>query len=167
MPMDSKQLKVLTDLYALNLGYAQRLTADLPRDKWAFQPSPNMNHAAWVIGHLAGTSDFAASMLDGKPSSLPANWNAVYGNVSKALPDASIYADGKTLLETLTKSHERLVQALGQADEALLYQLPVIERLHSRFPMNLSFVIFAMLSHESIHLGQLSAWRRAQGLPSV
>ena len=32
---------------ALNLGYAQRLVADIPDAKMALQPVPEMNHAGW------------------------------------------------------------------------------------------------------------------------
>lgn len=43
----------LLHAWNLNLGYAKRLVADIPDDKMAIQPAPGINHAAWVLGHLA------------------------------------------------------------------------------------------------------------------
>lgn len=167
MAIDPKQLEIMLDLYGKNLDYALRLTANLPQEKWAHQPAPDMNHASWVIGHLARTSDVVGSMVDGKPSAQPENWGELFGPASKPSPDASTYADSATLLAALKTAHERVINALKTADAAVLYQPPAMERLRSRFPTTMSFVTFAMLSHESIHLGQLSAWRRVQGMPSV
>lgn len=167
MSFDPALRQLLVHHYGLNLDYARRLTADLSAKQWTLQPAPHTNHAAWVIGHLAGTSDFTAGLLDGKSPSLPESWNATYGQTSQPTADASLYADGKTLLATLTKAHERLTQAFLSADEATLNQPISIERMKPKFPTNVSFVIFAMLNHESIHLGQLSAWRRVQGLGTV
>ena len=50
-------LSPLIHTWNLNLGYAKRLVADIPDDQMAFQPAAHMNHAAWVLGHLACTAD--------------------------------------------------------------------------------------------------------------
>ena len=39
-------LAPLLHAWNLNLGYAKRLVADIPDDKMALQPAPDMNHAA-------------------------------------------------------------------------------------------------------------------------
>jgi hypothetical protein len=48
---------------ATNLDDAQRLSADIPDDTMVVQPAPGMNHAAWVLGHLACTADMLGDML--------------------------------------------------------------------------------------------------------
>jgi hypothetical protein len=167
MSDDLKQLAVMADLYAKNLDYAHKLTDELPAEKWAVQPAPGMNHAAWVIGHLARTSDFAATLIDQQPAVLPENWTTVFGPVSTPSADASIYPDGKALLDALDSAHQRLAGALQKQDLGILDQPPSVERLKSRFPTLRLFVTHVMLTHEMLHLGQLSAWRRVQGLPGV
>lgn len=167
MSLDPKHLEIMTNLYGKSLDYAQRLTADIPKDKWAYQPAPGVNHASWVIGHLARTSDVVGSMLDDKPHAQPQNWAELFGPVSKPSPDATIYSDSTTLRTALVESHQRVLDALKTIDLAVLDEPPAIERLRSRFPTALGFVTYAMLSHEMVHLGQLSAWRRVQGMPSV
>jgi hypothetical protein len=44
---------------------------------------------------------------------------------------------------------------------------PAPERMRSRFPTVANVLLGLMTSHFASHLGQLSAWRRAVGLPSV
>lgn len=160
-------INTILDLYGKNLEYAQKLVADLPADKWAFWPAPKMNHAAWVIGHLARTSDLAASLIDGKPTVHPEIWMTLFGPVSQPTDDASVYPAGAELLAELEKAHARLTQAMTKADLSVLDQPPALERLRGRFPTLRPFIFHVMLTHEMVHLGQLSAWRRVQGLPGV
>lgn len=167
MSIENKQLQVTIDLYAKNLEYAQKLTAELPADKWTFQPAAGMNHAAWVIGHLARTSDVVGSLLDKKPAAQPENWQHLFGPVSVPVADASAYPAGEVLIGALEAAHSRVTGALQAVDLAILDQPPTIERLVSRFPTLRPFVTHVMLTHEMLHLGQLSAWRRVQGMGQV
>ena len=64
-------LAPLLHAWNLNLGYAKRLVADIPDDKMALQPAPEMNHAAWVLGHLACTADMLGAMIGLKPVARP------------------------------------------------------------------------------------------------
>jgi len=49
----------LLHAWNLNLAYARRLVADLTEEQMTVQPSSGMNHAAWVLGHLACSGDTA------------------------------------------------------------------------------------------------------------
>jgi hypothetical protein len=42
-----------------------------------------------------------------------------------------------------------------------------LERWKATFPKVGSILGYLMLVHESTHLGQISMWRRVQGLPAV
>jgi uncharacterized damage-inducible protein DinB len=151
-----------------NLDYARRLVADLPDAKMAAQPVPGakMNHAAWVLGHLARTTDFIGSQF-GLTGVTPAAWADLFGGSSKpdAAPDR--YPNKATLLAALEEGHRRVADALRQVDSATLNQPPAAERLRARFPTVESMLIHMCVAHEQVHLGQLSAWRRAQSLPAV
>jgi hypothetical protein len=61
--MEAPMTDPLLHTWTLNLGYAKRLVADIPDDTMALQPAPGMNHAAWVLGHLACTADMLGDML--------------------------------------------------------------------------------------------------------
>ena len=47
--------------------------ADIPDDQIALQPAPGMNHAAWVLGHLACTADMLGAMIGLTPI-CPPEW---------------------------------------------------------------------------------------------
>ena len=155
--------------YAFNLTYARKLVEDVPADRMCEQPSIDgkavPNHAAWVIGHLANTCDFAGKLLGLEPAG-PHEWAQLFGNRSSPVPDPSRYPDKDALLKALEEGHARVASAFTQVDQA---------RLSARseagpaqfFPTVGEMVTFIMTAHEATHLGQLSAWRRAIGLKSV
>ena len=152
--------------YAFNLGYAKALVKDIHQDQHFLQPSNMPNHPLWVIGHLSSTAVFVASQL-GQSVEAPANLRELFGPTSRPGPqtaDTPTLAAMMTLLET---AHQRVAEGFLQASDDLLNDEPAIERLRTRFPTNGRFFTFAMTSHEALHLGQLSAWRRAAGLGSA
>jgi hypothetical protein len=155
-------------LYDRNLDYARRLIADVPAEKMAAQPVPGatMNHAAWVIGHLARTADFVGQQF-GLPAATPPAWGDLFGGGSK--PDAAPgrYPDKAVLLKALEDGHRRVAAALAGFDPARLEQPPADEKRRARFPTTAAMLIHMCVGHEQVHLGQLSAWRRAQKLPPV
>ena len=148
-----------------NLDYARRLVADLPQDQMAVQPQPAMNHPAWVLGHLARTTDFAASFFGVAPA-VPKAWEELFKGGSKPTSTAA-YPDKATLLQTLEGGHARVAEALRKAGPAALEQPPSNPKLCTRFPTTAHAVVHILIAHENMHLGQLSAWRRVQGLPAV
>ena len=160
-------LELATDLYKVNLGYAQKLVADIHDDQLCAQPVAGrvMNHAAFVLGHLAWTSDSVVRLLGVQPTGA-AEWKDLVGMGAKPLSDRSRYPLKAALLKALEDAHGRLLAAVSSAKPEVLAQ-PAPEQLRSRFP-TLGHLLLAMMTmHEATHLGQLSAWRRAQGLPSV
>lgn len=159
-------IRHLLHIYAQNLDYAKRLTKDLPAEKWAFQPAPKTNHAAWVIGHLAASADLTLTFV-GQPSTAPKDWEKLFGWNSSPSPDAKLYPAGATLIKALEDYHAQVAAAVQKVPAADFAKPFPIEAWRS-FAPTIGDAFFIMLgSHENIHLGQLSAWRRVQGLPSV
>ena len=152
--------------YNLTLSYAQRLAADVPDEQMCAQPVAGrvMNHPAFLLGHLAWAGDVACGML-GQPPAL-ADWKELFGQGAAPLADRSRYPSKAVLLKALEDAHGRVIDALTKAGPEVLTQLPP-ERMRSRFPTVANALLGLMTSHESTHLGQFSAWRRAMGLPSV
>ena len=101
----------LLHTWNLNLGYANRLVADIPDDKMAVQPAPGMNHAAWVLGHLAFTADMLGAMIGVKPV-CPADWAARFDWNSSPSNNASQYPSKATLRKVLEDAHATIAAAL-------------------------------------------------------
>lgn len=162
--------------YAFNLTYAKKLVADLSDAQMCAQPptapgtpgasGSGLNHAAWVFGHLAATTDWLAGFL-GLPPIQPAAWGELFGPKSKPLAEPAKYPGKAALLQALENGHRRVAEAYERADAATLDKPNPVEAFRLAFPTLGDLMAFGLTSHEALHLGQVSAWRRAQGLPSA
>lgn len=156
----------LLPVYDKTLDQARKLTAGLPVEKWTYQPAAQMNHASWVIGHLAHTGDYMAYLL-GDTMRSPESWHQLFGMQSEPVSDAAAYPEPGVLLTALEDAHARLNEKVKQAPEGIWNQPPIDAGLVQYFPTLGGFALLVLATHESFHLGQLSAWRRVQGLPRV
>lgn len=159
-------LAPLLHAWNLDLGYAKRLVADIPDEKMTLQPAPEMNHAAWVLGHLASTADMLGAMIDVKPV-CPPEWAALFDWNSSPSSDASRYPSKSVLLKTLEDAHAGIAAALPGVPASRWSESTPIEEIRRFLPTLGDCFVFVMAAHENIHLGQLSAWRRLQGMGRV
>ena len=104
-------------------------------------------------------------MVTGKAFDDPKH--APFGMLTRPEPDASIYPSKSELIGRFEQGHKDVTEALRAADESALNRDMPLERWQAPFPKVGSMLGYIMLVHESTHMGQISAWRRAQGLPSV
>ncbi len=156
----------LLHTWNLNLGYAKRLVADIPDDTMALQPAPGMNHAAWVLGHLACTADMLGAMIGVKPT-CPADWATRFDWNSSPSSDASQYPSKATLLQALEDAHATIAAALPDVPQSRWQETTPLEAVRGFLPTLGDCFVFVMAAHENMHLGQLSAWRRVQGMGRV
>ena len=151
--------------FKFNLDYAQRLVADVDDDKFADQPAPGMNHPAWILGHLATTNDFVVNMLGGDATVCPEAWSPLFTQGTTPEPDRSKYPSKNELLAALDQGHTNLAATLQAADDDTLAKENPVEGMRPLAPTIGDLATFICTIHEMLHLGQLSAWRRASGLP--
>jgi len=151
-------------IYAFLLGYAGRLVADVDDNRFADQPSPGINHPAWLLGHLCVVADRGAELL-GSPRSLPASWHADFGTGSLPRPDRVSYPAKAELTAALRSSHARL-DALARAVTSEVADGPnPVGFLRDALPTVGDLLAHLLTSHEASHIGHLSNWRRQVGLP--
>ena len=158
--------KQILNTFGFNLTYTKMLVDDIPADRMCELPGGLDKHPAWVLGHLAEACESFCAML-GQEYQAPADWKELFASGSKPTTDAAKYPDKAAFVTALEKGHERLAKAFADAPASVLDQPLGMEEIRPMFPTVGDFVVFALTSHEGIHLGQLSAWRRAQGLPAV
>jgi hypothetical protein len=155
-------------LYAFLLDYARMLAADIDEAELARQPVSGMNHPAWILGHLALCTDFALMLL-GEPKACPKEWSGLFGPGSTLTTDRAAYPSKADLLAALESGHERVGRAAERIDPARLgeahpFRLAFLEGKIDTVGLMLAHLL---TTHEAAHLGQLSAWRRAMGMPGV
>ncbi len=160
-------LQIAAPLFEQNLAYARRLVADLSDDQMTTQPVGTcvLNHAAFVIGHLAWVCDFGVTLL-GEGAAVDPKWRDIFSLTAKPVSDRSVYLSKAVPVKAFEDAHIRLVTLALAAKPELLQQAPP-ERFRNRFPMLAHLMLHMLTNHEAVHLGQLSAWRRACGLPAV
>lgn len=148
-----------------NLDYARKLVADLSEDQMAVQPAPGMNHPAWVLSHLNVYHPVIEHVIKGEMFDDPKGHP--FGMQSKPVADRSVYASKDELVSAFVAGHERVERALRLATDTLWSQAVVLPRWQQFMPTAGVALPYLMLVHENTHFGQVSAWRRVQGLPSV
>lgn len=157
----------ITITWKRNGAYGERLVQDLTRDQWLSQPVDGlvMNHPAWVVSHLNLYGDLAVRMIRGEVVDDPADH--AYGQKSRPLADPSAYAKPDELIARWRAIHADGIEALVAIDDKLLMSSTPLERWRTLHPRIGEMAVTLMVKHEAAHLGQLSAWRRAMGLPPV
>lgn len=152
-----------------NSDYAPKLVADLSQEQMTAQPSvaPSLpsNHPAWVLSHLNVYIPIIAAIIKGEMFDDPKGHQ--FGMTSKPEADASLYADKETLIGEFLSGHETVAELLGNADDSVFAQPVQLPRWQAVMPTAGIALPYLMLNHENGHLGQVSAWRRIQGMPSV
>ena len=148
-----------------NLGYAQRLIADLDDEAMVRQPAAGTNHPAWVLSHLNIYHPVIVSLIRGETFPDPKDHR--YGMQSKPVADRAEYPSKGELIQTFATGHEQVESALRQAPVEAWHAAVTLPRWQQAMPTVDVALGYLMLHHEAVHLGQLSGWRRVQGLASV
>jgi hypothetical protein len=163
----SAMIDAILRTWSRQRDYAQRLVADLSDVDMVSQPVPGvvMNHPAWTFGHIGIYPPVLAAILDGRSFEDPIKHR--YGRDSRPVSDVRAYPPKAELMAEYFAGHDQLAAVLEGADPAVLSRPIPLARWKERFPFIADAVVHLMIDHESTHLGQVSAWRRAGGRPAV
>ena len=158
-----------------NLAYAKMLVEDLTDEQMTAVPGKGFeNHPAFTLGHLV--SGMSLMVIDDieqvrQPGFMPEGWKELFlrrgpGDPRMPEEDVSLYPSKEELLAELERKHNMFKECLinFSIDELLAEEE---WRFSKYMPTNMDSIIFMCVNHEAMHLGQLSAWRRAMGLESA
>jgi len=159
-------LKYVLRAAEVNYDYAKKLVADIPDAEMCTQAIEGMNHAAWVLGHLAFVFDSMMRVFD-QPHQMPKDWVPLFNLSSKPSSDRSLYPSKDELWKIYEDSYRRAAAAIGSAPEEMFEREFPNPRLRPMLPTVGVAMVHILTTHHGLHLGQLSAWRRARGLPGV
>ena len=152
-----------------NSEYAEKLVSDLSEDQMIAQPAPDgkapANHPAWVLSHLNVYHPIIGSLIAGEEFADPKGHQ--FGMDSKPEADGSIYQPKDQLIGTFVSGHDSVAKQIQSASPEFFENDVMLERWKATFPKAGFALPYLMLLHENLHLGQISAWRRIQGMPSV
>ena len=153
-------------LFLYMLGYLKKLVVDIDDARLSEQPAKGMNPPLWILGHLAMVNDYALKYL-GRSGECPQAWHDAFGPGSSAESASSPKPTKAELLASIDSTTLGIVTAAKSASPEAMAKPHGIDFLEKGIPTTGDLITHIMTSHIGIHLGQLSAWRRAAGLPST
>ncbi|MEZ6019871.1 MAG: DinB family protein [Planctomycetota bacterium] len=146
----------------VNQMLGQAMSDQFDADTWTRQPAPGVNHALWIMAHIVGTRRANARHLGIEIPTDAWEQQAAFGSscesprptrpceTHRRVPEPGWQAD---------RSHRR-AQRSGLAEDLARRQS------HRQTQSYAEALPFAM-THETMHLGQLSLMRRLNGLRGV
>jgi hypothetical protein len=162
--------------FKILLNYGMNLAQDIPEEKFARKPQfnnqvINMMHPAFAYGHLATYPKKILTLLELKNDNLkvPEDYYKIFekGQVCHDDLEANIYPSKNEILENFRYSMQVVAESLSQADITVFDKVNPFPAAIDRFPTVGAFVSYLLSAHISGHLGQISSWRRSQGLGAV
>lgn len=163
-------MKSLLKAYEFNLHYARDLVSDISEEQMYLSPHKGLeNHPAFTLGHLVVASAMIIEDL-GKPYVVPSGWDEFFGrkgpgDLRLPLPYKSGMPSKAELISELENKHNTAERLIARATPEILYQ-PIEWRFDMYFSNIGDYLYFMCITHEAMHLGQLAAWRRSEGLRS-
>ncbi|MEM7755389.1 MAG: DinB family protein [Planctomycetota bacterium] len=155
---------------------AKGLVTDISADRFARFPIADgkpvtINHPAFALGHLVLYPSRIAGVcgLDANTVAPPEGFEDLFAPGVECRDDAdgTVYPNKDTMIAAFVDSHERVAELIaGLRDEDLDRELEN-ERYRDAFGTSGGATAFLLGGHAGFHLGQISAWRRAMGMPSA
>lgn len=152
--------------FAYCLDFLREQVADVAPADMVAKPCGIMNHPAWVIGHLTHSCQLLAEVF-GEPNWLPEIWGKRFGTGSVPLADASMYETKENALAMLGDAQSRITQVVERLDDARLDEPFPDVSYRAVFPTSRHAITQVLVAHAANHVGQLTVWRRAMGLPRM
>ncbi len=128
-------------------------------------PAGGGNSPGWIVGHLTLGSWFGVALLDGRE--IDENLLKHYGPGSASDVPVDQRLEKADLLAEEQEAADAFLAAIEAADPAAFDKPQQTGILEKAFPTVGNMLSHLLASHYSMHTGQLSAWRRNRGMPSI
>ena len=154
-------------------GNAQALLSGMTPQNFARKPKfgeivLEMNHPAFNYGHLSLYPALVLEMLHLPFSDVktPDSYGELFriGMPCHDDPDGSRYPAMDEIVSYFNRGYDTLLERIPAVSDTALKEVTPGERV-ARFPIKGNFLVHLMTSHLGLHIGQISSWRRAMGLP--
>ena len=157
----------------LGLGYAERLLKDVQPNQFSRYASVagrviESNHPAFIYGHL---SLYACRIIDGvggdgsayQPA---ASFVEAFSKDASCVddPDGTVYPPMDEITTALFDNYRAAIVALESAPDGVFMTENPNEAMREKFPTTGAMHTFYVGGHFMLHMGQMSAWRRAMGM---
>jgi hypothetical protein len=159
-------MKPVLHSFAYCFDFLREQVADVAAPDMVAQPNGVVNHPAWVIGHLTFTCQLLGGVI-GLPEWLPNDWAQRFGTGSTPIAHVSLHETKSDALAMLCDAQSRITQVVERLDDSRLDEPFPDESYRDVFPTIRHALTQVLVGHTANHVGQLSVWRRAMGLPPM
>jgi hypothetical protein len=153
-------------IFRWNQWMLSAIAADLKDADLGRTPFDGGNDARWVLGHIAIARDYAGHFL-GLPKVSPPDWEKRFGAGSSGATGSEGPSKAE-LMSAIERSSAMLLTALDAADPAAMAKPHGLDFLKDTAMKTVGdFIGFMLTAHESFHIAQLGACRRAAGFKPI
>ena len=154
---------------AYSIMYAEELVKTIPAERFCEQPTADMNHPAFCIGHLAIYSNRVLELLGCPERKIPMPFgDEHFKNGAPCVAQDGRYPSKQVIVDTYLAGWRAVLAALPNVDDSVFAsEHPAEGRFKQMFPTIGDVTNFLCGAHQMVHLGQLSTWRRAAKLGSA
>ena len=143
------------------IEYAKQILADVDDASMCQQPM-GLNHPAWLMMHLATAADYASSLLGGQ-GVCPPDWTEKADTKKPLTQNRGDYPSKEELIKTFESAFRHASDLYQKLSEVDLNKPQKLGFFETELPTVGDMATFLIIAHTNLHLGQLSAWRRATG----
>lgn len=162
---------ILAPLCKFSAGYADILLKDIKAETFARKPDAiDTNHPAFVYGHLALYPERLLDLIgQGSLAQPDQKFMDAFAAGKPCIDDSegTVYPAMDAIVARFRLRHEAVLSPLADAPDEVFARTNPNEKMRDRFPTIGMLCTFLVNGHIMMHLGQISAWRRCMGLPSV
>lgn len=166
---------VIADSLKVSLGYGERLLKDVAAERFARFATPGgvvvaSNHPAFIYGHLSLYAPKILLQIGHPAPSVPDQFEIAFSKDATCRDDrdGDLYPAMDETLEFFREGYRMVSGALrSTADDVFQRPNPAEGKMRELFPTIGSVQSFYCGGHMMMHLGQMSAWRRMEGLGPV
>ena len=163
---------VVADSLHVSLGYAERLLKNVPVERFARFAAPGgvavaSNHPAFVYGHLSLYAPKVLRQIGHPAPPVPDHFEIRFSKDATCVDDVDgdLYPSRDEIVEFFLEGHRMVIGGLRNTPDDLFQQPnPAAGRMRELFPTIGSVQAFYCGGHMMMHLGQMSGWRRMEGL---
>ena len=163
---------IIGDTLQRSVGYAERLLVGVPAARFARLAAVggtviDSNHPAFVYGHLSLYAPKILHQIGSPAPPVPEHFEIRFSKDAKCVDDLDLdlYPLMDEIVTFFLEGHRMVTGALRSTrDDVFQQPNPAEGRMKDLFPTIGSVQTFYCGGHMMMHLGQVSAWRRMEGL---
>jgi hypothetical protein len=167
--MSEASLQLVCQQIEFARQYTLSLLADIPHDRWFWQPPEGVTHTAWQVGHLA-MAQYCLCLfrMRGRRAEdadlMSSAFRKKFSKGSLLDPDPARNPSAAEILDVFERVHRQTLEELPHSAASVLAE--PIDEPYAVYANRLGGLLYCAC-HEMLHAGQIGLLRRLMGKATV